>query len=91
MGLYWEAGLAVEDALLGGEENLAGVLFDYAKCFDRVPQQLLFWVAEETGLHDRILRPMRAAYDGMRRRFKTAQGLGAEWAATNGILQGVPD
>ena len=43
--LYWEAGLAVEAALLGEEGNLAGVLFDYAKCFDRVPQQLLLWVA----------------------------------------------
>ena len=88
--LYWEAGLAVEDALLRGEEDLCGVLFDYAKCFDRVPQQLLFWVAEETGLHERLLRGMRSVYDGMRRRFKTGQGLGADWAATNGILQGCP-
>ncbi|KAJ9455223.1 hypothetical protein DIPPA_28544 [Diplonema papillatum] len=42
------------------------------------------------GLDARILRPLRAMYRGMRRRFKLPLGVGSEFEVTNGILQGCP-
>ena len=42
--VYWEMALRVEDALLSGTE-LAGILLDYAKCFDRLPHGIMLRLA----------------------------------------------
>ena len=79
----------IEDALLGGKP-LVGIALDYAKCFDRIPQELTFKLAEELGMHPKLLRPLRAAYKQLDRRFKLPLGVGAPFTVTNGILQGCP-
>ncbi|KAJ9440356.1 RNA-directed DNA polymerase from mobile element jockey [Diplonema papillatum] len=66
------------------------VALDFAKCFDRVPQGIVLRLAEEMGLDARILRPLRAMYRGMKRRFKLPLGVGSEFEVTNGTLQGCP-
>ena len=63
---------------------------DYAKCFDRLPQQILFKLAEEMGLPTAIAAPLRTTYAQLRRRTKFSGYIGGEYAATNGILQGCP-
>ena len=70
--------------------ELYGFSLDYAKCFDRLPQEILLTLAEEMGMDLCILRPLRRMYKNLRRRFRCANGLGKEFAATNGILQGCP-
>eukprot|EP00663_Eupelagonemidae_sp_cell21sb_P003986 gene3986-4954_t len=42
------------------------------------------------GMEERILAPLRTMYNRLRRRFRVAGGLGEEFQATNGILQGCP-
>eukprot|EP00973_Karenia_brevis_P060427 8407275-Karenia_brevis.AAC.1 len=42
------------------------------------------------GMPDRVLKPVRAMYGRLRRRFKMAGGVGLEFTASNGILQGCP-
>ena len=79
----------MEDALLGGEP-LFGLALDFAKCFDRVPQSLTLELVEKMGLHPRILKPLRAMYKNLERRFKYNIGVGTEFSVTNGILQGCP-
>eukprot|EP00973_Karenia_brevis_P085195 11825339-Karenia_brevis.AAC.1 len=42
------------------------------------------------GCPERLLRPLRSMYTRLRRRFCFAGGIGEEWIASNGILQGCP-
>ena len=42
------------------------------------------------GVSQRIHKPWAAMYAHLRRRFKLAGGVGEEFVATNGILQGCP-
>ena len=81
--------MQVEKSLLEGTP-LAGVALDYSKCFDRIPLKITFKLAEHLGMHVSIRRPLQAMYGQLRRRFQVAGSLGAEFAATNGILQGCP-
>ena len=69
---------------------LHGALLDFAKCFDTLPQGILFRLAEEIGMPTRVLSPLRAMYGSLRRRFRLGASVGDEWQATNGILQGCP-
>ncbi|KAJ9438362.1 Retrovirus-related Pol polyprotein from type-2 retrotransposable element R2DM [Diplonema papillatum] len=80
----------IEETLLDETKSLYMVALDFAKCFDRVPQGIVLSLAEEMGLDARILRPLRAMYRGMKRRFKLPLGVGSEFEVTNGILQGCP-
>ncbi|KAJ9441747.1 RNA-directed DNA polymerase from mobile element jockey [Diplonema papillatum] len=80
----------IEETLLDESKSLYMVALDFAKCFDRVPQGIVLRLAEEMGLDARILRPLRAVYRGMKRRFKLPLGVGSEFEVTNGILQGCP-
>ncbi|KAJ9463785.1 Retrovirus-related Pol polyprotein from type-2 retrotransposable element R2DM [Diplonema papillatum] len=80
----------IEETLLDESKSLYMVALDFAKCFDRVPQGIVLRLAEEIGLDARILRPLRAMYRGMKRRFKLPLGVGSEFEVTNGILQGCP-
>ena len=87
--VYWEVALLLEQAVLDGED-LSGLILDYAKCFDKLPHKIMLKLAEEAGAHARLLGPLKDMYDRIRRRFKMAGGLGTEFIATNGILQGCP-
>ena len=89
LDVYWEMALRVEDALLSGTE-LAGILLDYAKCFDRLPHGIMLRLASESGAPDRLMAPIRSMYSHLRRRFKFCGGVGEVFQATNGILQGCP-
>ena len=86
---WWHLALKVEEALLSGE-NLAGISLDYSKCFDRVPQGVVLRLAEELGMAESILAPLRGMYKQLRRRFQIAGNVGAKFRSTNGILQGCP-
>ena len=89
MDVYWEIAARVERALLSGEP-LYGVLLDYAKCFDRLPHTIMLNLAAASGADSRLLKPLRRMYAFLRRHFKFNGGVGVEFRATNGILQGCP-
>ena len=80
----------IEETLLDENSAFYMLALDFQKCFDRVPQSLVLQLAERLGLNVRILRPLRAMYKKLRRRFKMPLGVGAEFEVTNGILQGCP-
>ena len=61
------------------------MMTDYSKCFDRVPQGILLRLLRELGMARRVLTPLRAMYENLRRRFRVGGGLGEEFQATNGI------
>ena len=79
----------IEDALLGGKP-LFGIALDYAKCFDRVPQELTMELVGKLGLHSRILGPLSDVYGRLERRINFKLGVGQPFNVTNGILQGCP-
>ena len=84
-----ELALKLEAALADPEQVLIGVSFDFKKCFDIIPHNILWEVLEKQGLHARILGPLKTMYANLKRRWKIGrQGVGEEWQAYNGILQG---
>ena len=87
--VFWSLALKIERSLLLGLP-LYGFSLDYAKCFDNLPQEILLKLAEHMGMQPAILQPLRAMYQRLKRRFKCGGGVGKEYAATNGILQGCP-
>eukprot|EP00973_Karenia_brevis_P093905 12419742-Karenia_brevis.AAC.1 len=42
------------------------------------------------GLHTCVLAPLRDMYAGLKRRFRMNGGVGKDFIASNGILQGCP-
>ena len=87
--VWWEQALAIETALLNGEE-LFGLSLDYGKCFDRVPVHIVLELALEAGMPTRLVTPLRTLYEKLVRRFRVGRGIGKEFKATNGIIQGCP-
>ena len=87
--LFWYLSAKMEKALLH-DEMVYGVAFDYAKCFDRIPQEIMFGLLEDLGLPCGIATAMKGMYRDLSRRFKLPAGLGSPFHATNGILQGCP-
>eukprot|EP00660_Eupelagonema_oceanica_P019203 gene19203-biopygen19823 len=89
--VYYEIALQIEEAILCGKP-LGGISWDYRKCFDLIPQEILLRLLARMGLDERIGAPMRAMYVGLQRQFKVgASGaIGAPFYASNGILQGCP-
>ena len=75
--------LRVEDALLSGTE-LAGILLDHAKCFDRLPHAIMLRLASESRASDRPMAPIRSMCSHLRRRFIFCGGVGEVFQATNG-------
>ena len=72
----WTLSVEMEEALMAPDKELWGFSLDLAKCFDRVPQELVFGLAEEWGMDARLLRGLRAAYAGMVSQFRLSQGVG---------------
>ena len=70
--------------------TVSGMGLDYRKCFDLMPQVIVFEVCTRLGWDDEVLAALHALYCQLVRAFKLAGGLGGWWRATNGILQGCP-
>jgi len=66
------------------------VSFDVAKCFDSLPWDVMFDVAEAEGMDKHMLGVARYMYRTSTRRFWYAAGEGEEFTARNGIAQGCP-
>ena len=81
--------LEIEDALLDGRD-WCGMHFDYKKCYDQIPWELVDLLSEKMGMSERISGPMQRMVRQLERRFKSGQGLGEKWRSTNGLLQGCP-
>lgn len=45
-----------------------GIAPDYAKCFDRVSQELTMELVGKLGLHSRIMKPLMDVYSRLERR-----------------------
>jgi len=87
--VWWEQALQVEEALLHSG-SLFGISLDYGKCFDRVPVHIVLNLALEAGLPPQLVTPLRSLYEKLVRRFRVGNGVGQEFKATNGIIQGCP-
>ena len=86
--VYWTLAARIEKAILS-QEDLYGVSYDFRKCFDLTPHGILFGILSEMGISERILKPIKAMYSCLRRRWKLGKEVvGSEWQCTNGILQG---
>ncbi|KAJ9448175.1 RNA-directed DNA polymerase from mobile element jockey [Diplonema papillatum] len=87
--LVWHLAALIEEAHLTGEP-LYGLALDFKKCFDTVPIDIAFRLAEELGFDPTVLRTLRAAYSGMQRHFRMGPVVGEGFVPTNGIMQGCP-
>ena len=72
------------------KEQLYGFTIDYAKCFDRLPIDILFRLCEEAGMDAGVIRALRCIYSQLLSMFKHTMGIGETWTALNGIMQGDP-
>eukprot|EP00973_Karenia_brevis_P013783 1871111-Karenia_brevis.AAC.1 len=73
--VYWQLALKIERAMLE-DLPLYGFTLDYAKCFDQIPWDIMFRLAEQLGMSGRILKPVESMYLNLRRRFKYAGSCG---------------
>eukprot|EP01063_Lacrimia_lanifica_P009520 TRINITY_DN164_c3_g1_i2.p1 TRINITY_DN164_c3_g1~~TRINITY_DN164_c3_g1_i2.p1 ORF type:complete len:1828 (+),score=137.10 TRINITY_DN164_c3_g1_i2:784-6267(+) len=80
-------GVWMEEALVDGMP-LNPACFDFAKCFDSVPVEVVFALAEELGMPETVRRPLMGVYDQLRRRYRVPGGVGEEFRASAGIVQG---
>jgi len=89
VSMFMAMAAKIEKAVLDGEDIVITSL-DYQKCFDLIPHTILLRTAEECGLDPRVLRPLRAMYSGLTRRYRYDRAVGEPHRATNGLLQGCP-
>ena len=69
--------------------DLAGVAYDWSKCYDRLPLSLLRELAGKVGMPDALVEPMLSAYSAPRR--VLFSGLAsAEVEPTCGLTPGCP-
>ena len=83
--------LAIEGAAVQGMP-LLGVSLDYVKCFDSIPQGILYHIVETQGMDRGVLRALRGMYANTAVRFRVGlpASLGKSFHPTNGIFQGCP-
>lgn len=67
-----------------------GIAYDFRKCFDLIPIDLLFEAMCARGMSDAIIGPLKALYANLKRVFKLKGTCGDFWKATNGLVQGCP-
>ena len=87
--VWWEQSLHVERALTECGD-LFGISLDYGKCFDRVPVHIVLELASASGMPPQLVTPLQSLYANLVRRFRVGRGVGQEFRATNGIIQGCP-
>ena len=88
--VFWVTAAKVEAALLSGEP-LCGASLDFAKAFDRVPREIVFHIAEATGMPPGTLGALKGMYRQSVRRFRMpGDFVTEEFGGTNGVLQGCP-
>ncbi|CAE8644441.1 unnamed protein product, partial [Polarella glacialis] len=68
--VFWTVALRVEESVLSGVP-LSGVSFDYMKCSDLIPHNILMNIMDELGLSPRISTPLRTMYRRLSRRYST--------------------
>ena len=81
----WSLASRIERALIE-RTDLAGISLDYAKCFDRVPSNIVFRLARELGMSGDILKPLEGMFKQLRRRFAFGGVVGEQIASTSVIL-----
>ena len=69
---------------------VAGIQFDFAKCFDSIPYTVIWETLLYYGCDPVFVSLLRNLYTNMCRCFRYAGCLGSFWTATNGLLQGDP-
>lgn len=67
-----------------------GIAYDFRKCFDLIPIDLLFEAMCARGMSDAIIGPLKALYANLKRVFNLKGTCGDFWKATNGLVQGCP-
>ena len=87
--VWMDLALSVDSAPVDGSD-LMGMSIDWSKCFDGVPLEIAFRLAESQGINSRVQQLLRGMHRDMRRRFVMAGRVGMEFAASNGIIQGCP-
>lgn len=87
--VWWEQSLHVEQALLQSD-GLFFLFLDYRKCFDRVPVHIVLEIAVASDMSPKLVIQLRSLYATLKRRFRVRGGIGHEFLATNGIIQGCP-
>ena len=80
----------VELTKAGGIHMMSGFGLDYQKCFDMMPQLIVFALARALGMHEDVLRPLQAMYKQLKRAFRFVGCSGSWFRATNGVLHGCP-
>ena len=73
--------MAIEESLLSGTD-LHGFSLGWSQCFDRVPLELVFSLAEQQGMDAGILRALRGMYGKLRKRFKLGSHVGDHFQST---------
>jgi hypothetical protein len=87
--MVFKTALEIEAALLN-DDPWCGIHFDYKKCYDQIPWQLVTYLADTMQMSNRIKNPTQLMNQTVYRRFKNGHGLGKRWKSTNGLLQGCP-
>ena len=88
--LCLQLALHMEQSAVEQQSAAGGIAFDFAKCFDQIPFQLLFRALEVRGMDNRIINPLKSMYDSLHRVFRLRGSCGPWWIAKNGLLQGCP-
>ena len=88
--LSLQTALHLEQIRLSKDSKSGGVSYDFKKCFDIIPYQLLFKALEARGAHPQIMAPLKALYSNLQRVFRLRGACSAYWQASNGLLQGCP-
>ena len=87
--MAFEIALDMEGVAFKNDDTHAGgISYDFKKAFDLIPVETMLRVLEARGLPQRLLKPMGAMYEGLRRCFRYRGTIGEWFKSYNGILQG---
>eukprot|EP00661_Eupelagonemidae_sp_cell13_P004257 gene4256-1569_t len=88
MDVWWDLCLNLEYSMLT-EQEIGGLMLDWASCFDRIPRDIMFKLLTALGIDHTILAGMKAAYKQMNMRYKFGSFVGEQWQPQGAsILQG---
>lgn len=66
-----------------------GICFDFRKCFDLIPDTILFAALQRRGLHPAVLLPLQGLYQHVKRVYRLRVFfLCFWWKSANGLVQG---
>ena len=67
---------------------MAGVSYDFVKCFVLIPHGVMFRVLRERGMDEGVARALAGMYKAARCRFRLGKALGTEFPIYGGLVQG---